>query len=147
MRTVKGGLRGEYVAVKVSEVGFADSNGLEGIVLLAAEDDKVFTMRAFSGEVAMHMQRFSRGDRTSIPSVFNMVEDLAEREGLHLAGIEVYPTGQVLRADLQFLGRGKELLLTGYRASDSIALAVFYDAPIMLHSSLLQSSRQEDSEM
>jgi bifunctional DNase/RNase len=93
------------------------------------------------------MQRFSRGDRTSIPSVFNMVEDLAEREGLHLAGIEVYPSGQVLRADLQFLGRGKELHLTGYRASDSIALAVFYDAPIMLHSSLLESSRQEDSEM
>ena len=143
---MKGDLRGDYVVVKVSEVGFADTNGLEGVVLLRDGNEKVFTMRAFSGEVAMHMQRFSRGDRSSIPSVFNMVEELAEKEGLHLAGIEVYSSGQVLRADLQFIGKGKEVLLTGYRASDSIALAVFYEAPILLQRSLLESSSQ-DSEM
>jgi bifunctional DNase/RNase len=144
---VNRGLRTDYVVVRVSEVGFADNNGMEGIVLLTGEDERVFTMRAFSGETAMHMQRFSRGDRSSIPSVFNMVEDLAEREGLHLAGIKVYPSGEVLRADLQFLGREKEMVLSGYRASDSIALAIFYDAPIMLESSLLESSRRQDSEM
>lgn len=144
---MKRDLRHEYEVVKVSEVGFADSRGLEGVVQLESKDERVFTMRAFSGEVAMHMQRFARGDRSSIPSVFNMVEDLAEQEGLHLAGIEVYPSGSVLRADLQFLGKEKEVLLTGYRASDSIALAVFYDVPIMLQKSLLESGRQEDSEM
>jgi len=144
---MKAGLATDYVTVKVAEVGFADTNGLEGVVWLKAGDEKSFTMRAFSGETAMHMQRFVRGDRSSIPSLFNMLEDFAEKAGVHLAGVEVYPSGQVLRADLQFIGRAKELLMRGYRASDSIALALFYDAPIMLHRSLLESGKEEDSEI
>jgi len=141
---LKGNVLSEYVEVKVSEVGFADSNGVEGVVWLKAGDDRTFTMRAFSGETAMHMQRFVRGDRSSIPSLFNMLEEFAEKAGVHLAGVEVYPSGQVLRSDLQFIGRGKEELLKGYRASDSIALALFYDAPIMLHRSLLESEKEHD---
>jgi bifunctional DNase/RNase len=128
----------DFVVVKVAEVGFADEDGLEGLVLLKAQTDESFTMRAFSGETAMHMSRFDKGDRSSIPSVYNMIEEFAEKEGLHLAGIEVYPSGSVLRSDLQFVGRGKEMLLRGYRASDAIAIALFYDAPILLHRSLLE---------
>jgi hypothetical protein len=128
----------DFVKVKVAEVGFADEDGLEGLVLLKAQPDGTFTMRAFSGETAMHMSRFDKGDRSSIPSVYNMIEEFAEKEGLHLAGIEVYPSGSVLRSDLQFVGRGKEMLLRGYRASDAIAIALFYDAPILLHRSLLE---------
>jgi hypothetical protein len=128
----------DFVVVKVAEVGFADEDGLEGLVLLKAQTDGSFTMRAFSGETAMHMSRFDKGDRSSIPSVYNIIEEFAEREGLHLAGIEVYPSGSVLRSDLQFVGRGKEMLLRGYRASDAIAIALFYDAPILLHRSLLE---------
>ncbi len=128
----------EFVVVKVAEVGFADEDGLEGLVLLKAQNDGTFTMRAFSGETAMHMSRFEKGDRSSIPSVYNMIEEFAERDGLHLAGIEVFPSGSVLRSDLQFVGRGKEMLLRGYRASDAIAIALFYDAPILLHRSLLE---------
>jgi len=128
----------DFVIVKVSEVGFADEDGLEGLVLLRAQNDGSFTMRAFSGETAMHMSRFDKGDRSSIPSVYNMIEEFAERDGLHLAGIEVYPSGTVLRSDLQFVGKGKEMLLRGYRASDAIAIALFYDAPILLHRSLLE---------
>jgi bifunctional DNase/RNase len=30
------------------------------------------------------------------------------------------------------------MLLRGYRASDAIAIALFYDAPILLHRSLLE---------
>ena len=127
----------DFVVVKVAEVGFADEDGLEGLVLLKATDGN-FTMRAFSGETAMHMSRFDKGDRSSIPSVYNMLEEFAEKQGLHLAGIEVYPSGSVLRSDLQFVGRGKEMLLRGYRASDAIAIALFYDAPILLHRSLLE---------
>ncbi|MDA4117750.1 MAG: bifunctional nuclease family protein [Thaumarchaeota archaeon] len=127
----------DFVPVKVAEVGFADENGLEGLVLLKAISEETFTMRAFSGETAMHMSRFEKGDRSSIPSVYNIIEEFAEKEGLHLAGIEVYPSGNVLRSDLQFVGRGKDLLLRGYRASDAIAIALFYDAPILLHRSLL----------
>jgi bifunctional DNase/RNase len=128
----------DFVPVKVAEVGFADEDGLEGLVLLKAQPDGSFTMRAFSGETAMHMSRFGKGDRSSIPSVYNMIEEFAEKAGLHLAGIEVYPSGSVLRSDLQFVGRGKEMLLRGYRASDAIAIALFYDAPILLHRSLLE---------
>ena len=128
----------DFVLVKVAEVGFADEDGLEGLVLLKASSDESFTMRAFSGETAMHMSRFDKGDRSSIPSVYNMIEEFAEKEGLHLAGIEVYPSGNVLRSDLQFVGRSKEMLLRGYRASDAIAMALFYDAPILLHRSLLE---------
>lgn len=128
----------DFVAVKVAEVGFADEDGLEGLVLLKAKSDETFTMRAFSGETAMHMSRFDKGDRSSIPSVYNMIEEFAEKEGLHLAGVEVYPSGSVLRSDLQFVGRAKEMLLHGYRASDAIAMALFYDAPILLHRSLLE---------
>jgi hypothetical protein len=128
----------DFIVVKVTEVGFADEDGLEGLVLLKAPTDETFTMRAFSGETAMHMSRFDKGDRSSIPSVYNMIEEFAEKGGLHLAGIEVYPSGSVLRSDLQFVGRGKEMLLHGYRASDAIAIALFYDAPILLHRSLLE---------
>ena len=128
----------DFIPVKVAEVGFADEDGLEGLVLLKAHPDGSFTMRAFSGETAMHMSRFDKGDRSSIPSVYNMIEEFAEKEGLHLAGIEVYPSGSVLRSDLQFVGKGKEMLLRGYRASDAIAIALFYDAPILLHRSLLE---------
>jgi len=128
----------DFVVVKVAEVGFADEDGLEGLVLLKAQTDESFTMRAFSGETAMHMSRFEKGDRSSIPSVYNIIEEFAEKDGLHLAGIEVYPSGSVLRADLQFVGKAKEMLLRGYRASDAIAMALFYDAPILLHRSLLE---------
>jgi hypothetical protein len=128
----------DFVVVKVAEVGFADEDGLEGLVLLKAPTEESFTMRAFSGETAMHMSRFDKGDRSSIPSVYNIIEEFAEKEGLHLAGIEVYPSGNVLRSDLQFVGKGKEMLLRGYRASDAIAIALFYDAPILLHRSLLE---------
>ena len=128
----------DFVPVKVAEVGFADEDGLEGLVLLKGQSDGSFTMRAFSGETAMHMSRFEKGDRSSIPSVYNMIEEFAEEQGLHLAGIEVFPSGSVLRADLQFVGKGKEMLLRGYRASDAIAIALFYDAPILLHRSLLE---------
>ncbi len=144
MLTLKGKKVGDYVEVKVAQVGFADETGAEGLLWLRSDDGRTFAMRAFSGESAMHMQRFSQGDRSSVPSLYNMLEELADTEGLHLAGVEVYPAGQVLRAELQFIGRGKDLLLPGYRASDAIALAILYEAPIMLHRSLLESEQEED---
>ena len=99
----------DYVIVKVAEVGFADEDGLEGLVLLKAPNDDSFTMRAFSGETAMHMSRFEKGDRSSIPSVYNMIEEFAEKQGLHLAGIEVFPSGNVLRAGPSVRGQGERV--------------------------------------
>lgn len=120
-------------------MGFADAQGVEGVAVLASVSDparKLF-MRAFSGEVASHLDRFSRGDRSSVPSVYNIIEDLAEREGFHLSRVEIYGSDTVLRGDLSFDGRGKQVVLRGYRASDCLTLAVFYDAPILVQSSLL----------
>ena len=136
----------EFARVRVSKVGLTDESGTEGVLWLRSEEGKAFAMRSFSGESAMHMERFSRGDRSSIPSVFNMVEEIADKEGLHLAGVKVYPVGDVLRADMQFVGRGKDVSLDGYRASDAIALALLYDSPILLHRSLLESEREEGPE-
>jgi len=135
-----------YVRVEVTQVGFTDEDGEEGLIWMKSADLRMFAMRAFSGEVAMHMKRFMDGDRSSIPSVFNIIEELAEHQGVHLTGVEVYPAGEALRADMQFVGRGKDMLLRGYRASDGIAVALFYDAPIMLQSSLLQAERTEDTQ-
>ena len=135
----------EFVCVEVSQVGFADDDGAEGLIWMKSRDTRMFAMRSFSGEVAMHMKRFKDGDRSSVPSIFNIVEELAERDGVHLSGVQIYPAGDALRADMQFMGKGKDFLLRGYRASDGIALALFYDAPIMLQDSLLQYERTEDT--
>jgi bifunctional DNase/RNase len=44
----------------------------------------------------------------------------------------------VLRGDITFEGRGDHHnVLKGYRASDCVALAMLYDAPILVQSSLL----------
>lgn len=129
----------EYVPVRLSSVGFLDQSGLEGVVTLSSladERDKL-VMRAFSGEVATHIARFLQGDRSSIPSIYNIVEDIAERSGLNLVNIQIYSSGNAIRGDITFRGHEKSLVLNGYRASDCVALAAFYDAPILVHSSLL----------
>jgi bifunctional DNase/RNase len=128
----------DYVPVRLEQVGFTDESGVEGIVVLTSlSDQKKLYVRAFSGEVATHIERFSKGDRSSLPSIYNLVEDLAERDGFHLASVKIYSSNTVLRGDITFDGRDKQMVLQGYRASDCLALAVLYDAPILVQSSLL----------
>jgi len=135
---LESGRKERYVPVRVIQVGFVDENGLEGALMMRSEDGRTFSMRAFSGEVALHMTRFMKGDRSSLPSVYNLVEELAELLGLHLEYVEIYSKGTALRGDLYFVGKNKELMLDGYRASDAIALALFYDAKIMVEDSIMQ---------
>jgi hypothetical protein len=129
----------DYVPVRVERIGFLDQRGVEGVVVLASMSDKSkkLTIRAFSGETATHMDRFSKGDRSSLPTIYNIVEDLAERNGLHLARVQIYGSNTVLRGDITFEGRSNHTVLQGYRASDCLALAILYDAPILVQSSLL----------
>jgi bifunctional DNase/RNase len=127
-----------YVPAKVVQVGFIDEKGLEGALMLKSDEGRTFSMRAFSGEVALHMSRFIKGDRSSLPSIYNIVEELAEMLGFHLDRVQVYSNGTALRADLYFTGKSKSLVLDGYRASDAIALALFYDASIYVEDSILQ---------
>ena len=120
-------------------MGFADENGVEGVAVLTSVSDgqRKLYIRAFSGEVATHIDRFSRGDRSSLPSIYNVVEDLAERNGLHLARVQIYSSNDVLRGDIRLDGRSGPVTLHGYRASDCVALAALYDAPILVQASLL----------
>ena len=113
----------EYVLVKISYVGFADQLGLEGIVILKTFEGREFPMRAFSGEVARHISRFQEGDKNTIPTIYNLVEEIAVMQDLLLTEVKVYQSGSVLRANLYFKGRKDYLVLRNYRASDSIALA------------------------
>ncbi|MDQ3807291.1 MAG: hypothetical protein M3298_03895, partial [Thermoproteota archaeon] len=92
----------EYIFAKISYVGFVDQLGLEGVVVLKSNDGKEFPMRAFSGEVARHISRFQEGDKGSIPTIYNLVEEIAVMQDLLLVKVHVYQSGSVLRANLYF---------------------------------------------
>ncbi len=136
----KDGTQDEYVNARISYVGFVDQVGLEGVVILKSEDGKEFPMRAFSGEVARHISRFQEGDKGAIPTIYNLVEELAAMGDLLLTEVRVYQSGTVLRANLYFKTRTDELILRNYRASDSIALAAYYDIPIKVRKSLFEEA-------
>jgi bifunctional DNase/RNase len=130
----------EYILVKISYVGFADQLGLEGIVILKTFEGKEFPMRAFSGEVARHISRFQEGDKNTIPTIYNLVEEIAVMQDLLLTEVKVYQSGSVLRANLYFERRKEYLVLRNYRASDSIALAAYYDVPIKIRRNLFEEA-------
>ena len=128
----------EYIDARITKVGFIDNAGLEGVVILQSDDGKEFPMRAFSGEVARHISRFQEGDKGSIPTIYNLVEEIAVMQDLLLQEVRVYQSGTVLRANLYFRGRKGEIILRNYRASDSIALAAFYDISIKVRKGLFE---------
>jgi hypothetical protein len=136
----EGAARDDYIGARITHVGFVDQMGLEGVVVLKSEDGKEFPMRAFSGEVARHISRFQEGDKGTIPTIYNLVEEIAAMEDLMLTEVRVYQSGTVLRANLYFRGRKGEIILRNYRASDSIALAAYYDAPIKVRKSLFEEA-------
>ena len=103
-------------------------------------------MRAFSGEVAQHISRFQNGDKISIPTIYNMVEEIAVLQDLLLVEVRVYQSGSVLRANLYFKKRDGELVLRNYRASDAIALAAYYDVPIKVRKSLFDIEENAKAE-
>jgi len=133
----------EYIVAKISYVGFADQLGLEGIVILKTFDGKEFPMRAFSGEVARHISRFQDGDKNTIPTIYNLVEELAVTQDLLLLEVRVYQSGSVLRANLYFKNRKENIIMRNYRASDAIALAAYYDIPIHVRRNLFEETIEQ----
>ena len=133
----------EYIVAKISYVGFADQLGLEGIVILKTFDGKEFPMRAFSGEVARHISRFQEGDKNTIPTIYNLVEELAVTKDLLLLEVRVYQSGSVLRANLYFKNRKENIIMRNYRASDAIALAAYYDIPIHVRRNLFEETIEQ----
>ena len=131
----------DYVATKVTHEGFVDPYGVEGLVILRSDDDKEFHMRAFSGEVARHISNFVEGERGAIPTIYNMIEELSEINELVLVRIKVYESGSVLRSNLYFTGK-HDVVMRNYRASDAIALAAFYNVPILVRKNLLKEKME-----
>ena len=127
----------DYEVVKISEIGLADPFALEGVALLTSDDGKVFPITAFSGEVARNISNFIQEKRDVLPTVYNMLEQICEESELLLVKVKLYESGNALRANLYFTGK-KDLVLRNYRASDAIALATFYNVPILLRKSLLK---------
>lgn len=131
----------DYAETKITYVGFVDPYGVEGLVILQADDGKEFHIRAFSGEVARHITNFIEGERGAIPTIYNMIEEIAEVNELVLVRIKVYESGSVLRANLYFTGKS-DLVMRNYRASDAIAMASFYNIPILVRKNLLKEKME-----
>ena len=131
----------DYESVKIDYVGFVDPYAVEGMVVLKASEGKEFHMRAFSGEVAKHISSFSESSGDSVPSIYKLIEDICEQNELVLVKVKIYESGEVLRANLYFTGK-KDMVLRNYRASDALALAVFYKIPILVRKNLLKASME-----
>jgi bifunctional DNase/RNase len=135
----------DYVEARINNIGFLDTMGLEGAIVLKSIDGIDFPIVAFSGEVAQHIALFQQGKKNDIPTIYNLVEEIAVMHDLLLLEVRIYQSDSVLRSNLYFQNRKKEILiLRNYRASDAIALAAYYDAPIKLRKTLLE---KKDNEM
>jgi len=73
----------DYDIVKITHIGFVDDYGIEGLILLRADDGKEFHMHAFSGEVARHISEFS-SDKQSVHTIYKMLEEICETNELLL---------------------------------------------------------------
>ncbi len=129
----------DYESVKIDYVGFVDPYAVEGMVILKADSGKEFHMRAFSGEVARHISSFGETKGEPAPSIYKMIEEICEENELVLVKVKIYESGKVLRANLYLTGK-KDLVLRNYRASDAMALGVYYKIPILVRKNLLKES-------
>jgi hypothetical protein len=132
----------DYEVAKISHIGFVDPYAVEGMLVLKSETGKEFHMRAFSGEVARHISSFIQEQRNMVPTIYNMIEQICEENEIVLVKVKIYESGEVLRANLYFTGK-KDIVLRNYRASDGIALAAFYNIPILIRKSLLKEHLEE----
>ena len=135
----------DYEVVTISNLGFVDPYGNEGLVVLTSPDKKEFYMRAFSGEVSRHIASFLDGDHDSIPTIYKMLEDICEANELLLVKVKIYESGDALRANLYLTGK-RDLVLRNYRASDAVTLAVYYNIPIMVRKNMLQDPIENSAE-
>ena len=131
----------DYDAVKIDYVGFVDPYAVEGIVILKSDSGKEFHIRAFSGEVAKHISSFEQIKYKQSPSIYKMIEELCDENELILVKVKIFESGDALRANLYFTGK-KDIILKNYRASDAMALATFYNIPILVRKNLLKESME-----
>ena len=92
----------DYESVTIDYVGFVDPYAVEGMVILKADSEKEFHMRAFSGEVVRHISSFGETEGEQAPSIYKMIEEICEENELVLVKVKIYESGEVLRANLYF---------------------------------------------
>lgn len=132
----------DYEVVKIEEIGLVDQ--MTGIMILRSLEGKEFHITAFSSEVAGYIAAFMEGRRQELPTIYNMLEQICEESELVLVSVKIYESGGIFRANLYFSGR-KDVVLRNYRASDAIALAIFYSVPILVRKNLLREPEKRDS--
>ena len=86
----------DYEVVTISNLGFVDPYGNEGLVILCSDDKREFHMRAFSGEVSRHIASFLDDEHDSVPTIYKMLEDICEANELLLVKVKIYESGDAL---------------------------------------------------
>ena len=128
----------DYETVKVDQIGITDSQ--TGAVLL--KDEKVeFVMSGFSSEVARIISDFVDGKRDDPPTIYRLVEQICEENEIFLVKVRIYESGGIFRANLYFTGK-KDIVFRNFRASDAIALATYYNIPILVRKSMLKNIKK-----
>jgi len=128
----------DYETVKIDQVGIIDP--LTGAILFKDETVE-FLMSGFSSEVAGFISGFLEGKREDPPTIYRLVEQICEENEILLVKVKVYETGGIFRANLYFTGK-KDMVFRNFRASDAIALATYYNIPVLVRKSMLKKIQE-----
>ena len=132
----------DYETVKIDQVGIIDP--LTGAILFKNETVE-FVMSGFSSEVAGFISDFLKGKREDPPTIYRLVEQICEENEILLVKVKVYETGGIFRANLYFTGK-KDMVFRNFRASDAIALATYYNIPVLVRKSMLKKIQESKTE-
>jgi bifunctional DNase/RNase len=132
----------DYETVKIDQVGIIDP--LTGAILFKDESVE-FVMSGFSSEVAGFISGFLEGKREDPPTIYRLVEQICEENEILLVKVKVYETGGIFRANLYFTGK-KDMVFRNFRASDAIALATYYNIPVLVRKSMLKKIQESKAE-
>jgi bifunctional DNase/RNase len=132
----------DYETVKIDQVGIIDP--LTGAILFKDESVE-FVMSGFSSEVAGFISGFLEGKREDPPTIYRLVEQICEENEILLVKVKIYETGGIFRANLYFTGK-KDMVFRNFRASDAIALATYYNIPVLVRKSMLKKIQESKAE-
>jgi len=132
----------DYETVKIDQVGIIDP--LTGAILFKDETVE-FLMSGFSSEVAGFISGFLEGKREDPPTIYRLVEQICEENEILLVKVKVYESGGIFRANLYFTGK-KDMVFRNFRASDAIALATYYNIPVLVRKSMLKKIQESKTE-
>jgi len=132
----------DYETVKIDQVGIIDP--LTGAILFKDETVE-FLMSGFSSEVAGFISGFLEGKREDPPTIYRLVEQICEENEILLVKVKIYETGGIFRANLYFTGK-KDMIFRNFRASDAIALATYYNIPVLVRKSMLNKIQESKTE-